>query len=145
MNSMEQSFFYTIEKSIKTYRQFAQRKLLKEGFDVTIDQWLVLQTISGDKDINREQISLNVFKDEASVTRIIDLLIKKNYLRKEPHNEDSRRFSLVITDEGYDLLKRMESVILRNRATALKGISAEELSRLKDQLDVIINNCKNAI
>ncbi len=33
--------FYSIEKAIKTYRQFAQRRLSVRNIDITIDQLLV--------------------------------------------------------------------------------------------------------
>src|ERR1700742_1409145 len=97
MEKLDQIFFYSLEKTIKSYRQFAQRNMLKQGFDLTIDQWLVLKSIIDKPGATQNEIAEDVFKDFASVTRIIDLLVKKGYLSREMHPEDRRRFKLAPT------------------------------------------------
>lgn len=76
MENLDLIFFYHLDKAIKTYRQFAQEKLKENGFDITIDQWLVLKAVSENQDINHNDLADAVFKDKASVTRIIELLVK---------------------------------------------------------------------
>lgn len=46
MIQLDELVFYTIEKAIKSYRQFAQRQIKEQGLDITVDQWLILKTIS---------------------------------------------------------------------------------------------------
>jgi MarR family transcriptional regulator, transcriptional regulator for hemolysin len=72
MEKLDQVLFFTLEKSIKTYRQFAQRQIDKANIAITIDQWLVLKPIQDWPDISQHQIAENVFKDYASVTRMIE-------------------------------------------------------------------------
>jgi DNA-binding MarR family transcriptional regulator len=141
MEKLEGIIFYTIDKAIKTYRQFAQKRLYEAGLEITIDQWLVMQAITEKPNISQNEIAEKVFKDAASVTRIIDLLIKKNYLIRELNNSDRRRYYLKITNEGKTLLKNIAKVVVQNRAIALHDITQDELSKLKETLTVIINNC----
>lgn len=142
MEKLERVIFYSLDKSIKTYRQFAQRRFTESGLDITIDQWLVLNAIQEKPDISQLEIAEKVFKDAASVTRIIDLLIKKSYLKRETHNSDRRRFSLNLTEEGKTLLKNMSTVVEQNRAKALQGIHEKELFQMRQTLNLIIDNCK---
>lgn len=142
MEKLERVIFYSLDKSIKTYRQFAQRRFAEAGLDITIDQWLVLNAIHEKPDISQLEIAEKVFKDAASVTRIIDLLIKKNYLKRETHNSDRRRFNLNLTQEGRTLLRNMSRVVEQNRAKALKGIHERELFQMRETLNLIIDNCK---
>jgi MarR family transcriptional regulator, transcriptional regulator for hemolysin len=142
MEQLERVIFYSLDKSIKTYRQFAQRRFTEAGLDITIDQWLVLNTIYEKPDSSQLEIAEKVFKDAASVTRIIDLLIKKNYLARETHNSDRRRFSLELTREGKALIKTISKVVEQNRAKALKDINEKELLQMKETLSLIIDNCK---
>jgi DNA-binding MarR family transcriptional regulator len=142
MEKLEQVIFYSIDKTIKTYRQFAQRRFQEAGFDITIDQWLVLNAINEKEDISQLEIAEKVFKDAASVTRIIDLLIKKNYLRREAHNSDRRRFTLELTKEGKTLVKNISKVVDQNRSTALKGVTEKDLLHMKQTLTQVIGNCK---
>ena len=115
--------FYTLEKSIKSYRQYAQKQLIMNNFDITIDQWLILKSIK-----------------ENSVTRIIELLVKKNYLQRVAHT-DKRRFILRMTSEAEDLMRSIQKVINANRRKALDGIDEDKLMSLKETLNKIIDNC----
>jgi len=132
--------FYTLEKSIKSYRQYAQKQLIMNNFDITIDQWLILKSIKENSGLTQQQIGINVFKDYASVTRIIELLVKKNYLQRVAHT-DKRRFILLMTGEAEDLMRSIQKVINANRRKALDGIDQEELKSLKETLNKIIDNC----
>ena len=45
MEKLDKVIFYTLEKAVKSYRQFAQRNTMNTGIDVTIDQWLVIDLL----------------------------------------------------------------------------------------------------
>ena len=69
---------YTIEKAIKEYWKFSQKNIKKVVDDITIDQGLVLITLDQNPDITQKEIAQLIFKDMASMTRIIDLMVKKS-------------------------------------------------------------------
>jgi hypothetical protein len=79
------TLFYALERAIKTYRQFAQEQIAAAGIDITIDQWLVLKTLRDNPDIT-QQIGVRVFKDFASITRIIQLLVTKGFIKRANHS-----------------------------------------------------------
>lgn len=137
MENLNDIIFYTIEKSIKSYRQFAQRNITEAGFDITIDQWLVLKTIEEDSVATQQQIAAKAFKDIASITRIIELLVKKNFVLRDFHT-DRRRFDLSLTDEGKDILVKVQPIITSNRKTALTGLSESEINTIQLALSKII-------
>jgi MarR family transcriptional regulator for hemolysin len=143
MENLQDILFYTLEKSIKVYRQFAQHQLTMQGFNITIDQWLVLKTLNEDPAQTQQQIAETTFKDYASVTRIIELLVKKEYLTRTMHQLDRRRFNLSLTENAYQLLKTMQPVIDNNRSVALNGISKNQTALLQDTLNIIIKNCQS--
>ena len=140
MENLNHILFYTIEKSIKSYRQFAQRQITAAGFDITIDQWLVLKTIEEDSTATQQQMAAKVFKDMASMTRIVELLVRKNYLLRKFNTSDRRRFDLELTATGKNLLQQIQPLIVSNRNTALKGISDENLQILQSELEKITSN-----
>lgn len=120
----------------------AQHNMLKQGFDLTIDQWLVLKSIIDNPAWTQNQIADAVFKDFASVTRIIDLLVKKGYLTREMHSGDRRRFKLDPTSKALENLKAMEPITKSNRELAMRGISQAEAQAVQQCLTRIIENCK---
>ncbi|MBL7770594.1 MAG: MarR family transcriptional regulator [Flavipsychrobacter sp.] len=135
------TFFYLLEKSIKSYRQMAQRNISDEFGSITVDQLLVLQTMRDQPELTQQQIAVAVFKDFASITRIIDLLVRKGFLKRSDHPTDRRRFELTITPEGEDMLVQVRPRILKNRRIALEGIEEEELAVARKVLARIVENC----
>ncbi|MDI9311507.1 MAG: MarR family transcriptional regulator [Limnohabitans sp.] len=143
MEKINNTIFYTLEKSIKTYRQFAQKEISAKGIDITIDQWLVLKTIQEDSSISQQQLAVKVFKDFASITRMIELLVKKGYLIRNFHKEDRRRFELILSAEGVTIIKLLQPIIQNNREVALKNISKSDIQKLDSILSNIISNINN--
>ncbi len=142
MEKLDEILFYTLEKSIKLYRKFAQNQILKKGYDITIDQWLVLKTLQENKNLSQNQIAELVFKDFASVTRIIELLVKKHYVQRKVDSTDRRRFELKITSEGNKIIEKIYPIVIANRKQALTDLSVKEINSLKTKLEKLIINCK---
>ena len=140
-SGIEQTVFYALEKAIKTYRQFAQRNIRGSKLNITIDQWLVLRTIKDHPDLTQSQMAAIVFKDYASVTRIIELMVDKGYLMRSFHKTDRRRYQLKLTDEGMEIHDTLGPIVQYNRETALAGLRLEEISQLQLLLQKITANC----
>lgn len=138
-----QTIFYSIEKTIKEYRRFAQRNLNKTIENITIDQALLLIFKKNYPELSQNELSELMFKDNASVTRMIELMTKKDYLERSINKQDRRKFNLNITDNGEKILTDLNTIILSNRKSALRGISNSEITQLKNTLDKIINNCNS--
>lgn len=136
--------FYTIEKAIKSYRKFAQRRIDQAKLDITIDQWLVLNCLSKNENISQNKLAELIFKDVASVTRIIDLLVKKEYAIRSFHSSDRRRFNLTITDKGDAIIREASRIVNENRSAALENISAEEVKQADLILQKLIANCEKS-
>ena len=137
----QQTIFYCIENTIKKYRKFAQHNISDVVADITLDQILILSILDLDHDISQKDIALILFKDYASVTRMIELLVKKDYLERKIHQQDRRMFNLQITNKGLVTLAKLKPIILSNRSEALKGINDEQFEQFNNTLNQIIKNC----
>lgn len=133
---------YSIEKAIKEYRKLAQKNISNVVKDITVDQCLVLIILEQNQSISQNELANLVFKDNASITRMIELMVKNDYLTRTIHSEDRRKFNLVITEKGLKTIKLIEPVIQSNRETALYGLSLKDITLLNQTLHKIIQNCK---
>ncbi|TYZ08038.1 MarR family transcriptional regulator [Hymenobacter lutimineralis] len=138
---LSQIIFYSIDRAIRTYRKLAQANIDRARIAITIDQWLVLQVIEEDQNLTQTEIAERVLKDQASVARMIALLLKQGLLTSEAVAHDARRTRLRVTPLGTATLAAVEPVVLSNRAVALQGISDEEVATLRRLLDRIYLNC----
>jgi len=133
---------YLLEQAIKEYRKVSQKNIAKIVKDITVDQCLVLIILNKDTNISQNELATLIFKDNASITRMIELMVKKDYLNRTIHKEDRRKFNLQITEKGKKTIELLNPVIQINRETALNGLSLEEIDLLDKTLNKIIANCK---
>ncbi|CAM3124470.1 MarR family transcriptional regulator [Chryseobacterium flavum] len=141
MEKLNSIIFYNIDKAIRAYRNYAQRQLKAHGFMITIDQWLIIKAILENPGITQNEIGDLVFKDNASVTRIIDLMVKSEYIIRHVHPDDRRKTNLEVTDSGQKVIREVQSIVEKNRTTALKGITKDELEMMYSALLKISENC----
>lgn len=141
MEKLNSIIFYNIDKAIRAYRNYAQRQLKANGFTITIDQWLIIKAVLENPGITQNEIGDLVFKDNASVTRIIDLMVKSGYITRHIHPQDRRKTNLEVTDSGKKVIKEVQDIVEKNRKTALKGITQDELEVMYSSLLKISENC----
>ena len=142
MENLNSVIFYNIEEAIKTYRMYAQNQLKINDLKITIDQWLVLKCLKENPNATQIELAEKVFKDNASITRIIELLVKANFLQREINQNDRRKMNLKITASGQKILEDVYKIALKNRAKALEGITTEEIESVNAILKKISSNCK---
>lgn len=144
MESLSDVIFYSIDKTIRTYRQYAQKQLKSAGYTITIDQWLVIKTLLENPNIKQQDLGEKTFKDNASITRIIELLEKAGYLKRKNFVEDRRRSGLEVTDKGIKIITDVQKIVLKNRSVALEGINKTDLEIAKKVLFQITQNCQSS-
>lgn len=142
MEKLSDILFYNIDKAIRSYRAFAQKQLKAHGYTITIDQWLVVKAILENPGVSQQELAEMVFKDTASMTRIIELLVKAGYLERETDAADRRKTILTVNKEGIKIIENVQAVVLKNREKALNGISHEALAITNEAMKVIIKNSK---
>lgn len=142
MEKLDSVLFYYIEKAIKSYRQFAQRELKNAGLSITVDQWLTLNCLNENPQITQKELAEAIFKDTASITRIIDLLVTAKYIKRNINKDDKRKSNLSITTLGLEIIDKASRIVNNYRNQALKGIGIAKEDHVKMVMKTIINNCQ---
>ncbi len=138
----KQTVFYSIEKAIKEYRKFALKRIQEKFDDITIDQALLIQFLNNNPSLSQSEIAELIFKDNASVTRMIELMVKKKHLKRTMHKKDRRKYKIELTKKTQKNLSELNEIILKNREIALQDIKGSEIESLENTLLKIIENCK---
>lgn len=138
-----ETVFHAIESSIKSYRKYAQQQISTNIDDLTIDQSLALIYIDKYLKLNQNELAELLFKDKASLTRMIKTMVKHEFIERAINPEDLRRYKLILTPKGKEVVKALPKIITTNRSVALDGVSETDQKHLKRILNKIIDNCKN--
>ncbi|MCC5921652.1 MAG: MarR family transcriptional regulator [Cyclobacteriaceae bacterium] len=125
---------------MKKIRQSVQRRFNLLGFNITVDQWVILYYIFLHDGISQNELAIKTHKDAPTVTRIIDLLCKKGLVKRQMDGKDRRRFRIFMTDEGKKKVDIVLPEILKMRAQGLKGLQDGDLIQLMRILESIFKN-----
>jgi len=91
--------------------------------------------------IERTEIAKRVFKDKASITRIIDLLESNGYVERIPHPTHGKMTQINITQKGNETIDMLKKEVPKFRDFALKNISEDQKQETQAVLKSIIYNC----
>jgi DNA-binding MarR family transcriptional regulator len=97
------------------------------GFDITPEQFLVLDTLWDDGVLSQHQIAEKIKKDKNSVTKLIDALEKKNLVQRIANEQDRRLNFIHITTSGQTIKDKVTEIALEATNTIIKDIPKEDL------------------
>ncbi len=137
---LENVIFFQAEKMMRQAKELTKNLFKDKGFDVTVDQWLVLKKVFDQGECSQIQLADTTFKDPASIKRILDILQEKDLLSREVISGNKRQHSVSLTEKGAALVERMipEVQILRQKAT--EGFSEPERYALLHLLKKVNKN-----
>ncbi|MEM7513596.1 MAG: MarR family transcriptional regulator [Bacteroidota bacterium] len=141
----QQTLFYQLEKAMKRYRKLAQATIDSTGYDISINQMILLMNLKDNPTATQVELSDLIFKDFASIARMVDLLVKKGLLKRKESKLDRRKKDLILTPKGHQILEEISPLVGEYRSHALKGFDEKEVLQMSAFLIRLIQNCEEEI
>lgn len=82
------------------YRQFIQNKFKEHKVNLTFEMLQVLACLWNKDGINQQEIANITVKDKASMTYLIDNLVKRNLVYRQEDSSDRRNKLIYLTEQG---------------------------------------------
>ena len=136
---LEDVLYYLIEKTNKVIRRYSQERFVEAGFNITVDQWLVLKKINDTERITQIELADALFKDRASITRILSLLQDKKLVSKT-EGADKRANELSLTPVGKKFMDQAVTIVKNTRKKGIEKFEEKEIEQLQRSLQKISNN-----
>lgn len=73
----------------------------------------------------------------STLTRVVNVLEDRGYLRRHPAPDDARAFLVTVTDSGLDVLQRIRAEGTRMLADSLRTLPADQLTALEAALPAL--------
>ncbi|MBB6005375.1 MarR family winged helix-turn-helix transcriptional regulator [Arcicella rosea] len=136
------AYFFKIDTTIKKIRLILQKKIDDAKIDLTVDQWVLLDHIKRNEEfgISQNELAEMTVKDAPTVTRIIDLLVKKGFAERSMMPTDRRRFMITLTDAGRDIFEKAYPIVVEVRRKGWGDLSEEDYKNFVKILDTIYSN-----
>lgn len=117
------------------------QKVLKKH-DITTEQWSILIKVYTKAGCNQRELAEGALKDRAALTRILDILERKELLKRKSSTNDRRAFLVYLTEKGYDLIDSILPIVIENEKANFKAFNDAETEQLKDLLKKLISSLR---
>lgn len=140
LNERYNQYSFILDRTARKVKQYAQTAFTEHKFDVTVDQWTVLRTIYENPDLSNKEMAELCGKDQPTLTRIIDLLIKKDLAERVTNSSDRRALRLQITKKGKDKIQEIAPRVAEFRMQAWKNLNEDDFAHFTRILNTIYDN-----
>lgn len=105
-------------------------------YDLSLEQFNVLRILRGQKGnpINLQDIQERMVNKMSNTTRLIDKLIKKDFVKRNQCEQNRRKIEIYITPTGLDNLKELDTIIDQTEQNITSNLSKTELEHLNKLL-----------
>lgn len=110
--------------------------------DLTAAQYIIISALSRAETATAAEFCRGMVYDPGAMTRLLDRLELKGFVRRLRLPGDRRRITLELTDEGKALCPKMNSIVVRVLNRFLAGFSKKEVRELEEYLRRILANAK---
>lgn len=138
--SLDEVYIYLLQRTTRQFKKYSQAVLKGNDIDVTGDQWVIIKRISEQEGISQREVANLTYKDPASVTRILDLLEKKELVVRQAILSNRRTYALFLTKKGKELVEKVLPLAVDMRSKGLKGIKADDIAVFHKVLNLIYKN-----
>jgi DNA-binding MarR family transcriptional regulator len=94
--------------------------------DVSVPQWVVLRVLYDHEALSLKDIVAAVEVDQGSLSRMVDRLIARDWVRRSVDGTDRRAVAISLTASGRRLVPRLAKEADRNETAFFSGLSESE-------------------
>lgn len=129
-----------LDRTLKVVRLDMHRRFKEVGIDITPEQWVLLSALYEKDGISQTELAGNSFKDAPTVSRIIDLLAKKDLVERVRLNEDRRSYQIKITPNGRKTVEKAMPAVVNSRQKGWEGLSEADYHNFLKIINQIFSN-----
>ncbi len=129
---------FLLGRAAATMATLLNQTLKSEGIDLPHSQFVILRHLYNEDGISQQELAERIFKDNAAIKRTLDNLEQKKLIQRV--HVTQRKNSILITEEGKQLLPQVLQSAEKAMRQILKDISYEDYQHLREMLEKIFRN-----
>jgi len=138
MLNINDSIGYIISTTGRKLNQYFSLRF--QSFDITSEQWSVLNKLAERDGISQRELAEHTEKDSNNITKILDQLERKGWVKRIANPQDRRSFLVYVTDNGLLLIKQLAPLDEELLNDVCASLSADEIALLRKILFQINTN-----
>lgn len=138
MKETDWSLGMQLSRSYHSFKRAATKRMEEHG--LTPEQFSVLSELHKQEGISQKQLALLTERDQTTVGKILDKLVKKGLVIRSADPRDRRAFILLTTKEGVQVIRLLEPTLDQLQQQAFSGLSKKEIKQFIKTLEAIYQN-----
>ena len=134
-----------LSKTHTLMKNYFNQMIRAHNIDATVDQWVLLTVVHRTPGISQVEISRTSQKDTTNVSRTLDLLAGKGYIKRRADEQDRRAYRVYLTPAGEETLRRVFPIMEAVNEASCEGLEAEQVDMLKAMLSHVRGNVEKKI
>ncbi len=126
VNKDTKNFGAYIDRTIKVIKLNYLKAFKEAGIDLTTEQWVIMDSLYKNNGVSQTDLANGSFKNAPTVSRIIDLMCKKNLTTRQRFENDRRRYKIFLTEEGQATYEKALPIVEELRRQGWEGLSDED-------------------
>lgn len=109
------------------FKQYITAFFQEEGYNLTPEQFLVMDTLWDEGKMSQQQIANTILKDKNSVVKLIDGLEKKNLVKRVANSADRRQNLIELTPYAKEIQQGVTDIAMNAVDLIIKDIPKNEM------------------
>jgi len=127
------------------FKQYVAGIFESQGFNITPEQFLVMDTLWDEGVLTQQQIADYMLKDKNSVVKLVDGLEERNLVRRTSNPKDRRQNLIEVTEYAMSIKDKVTKVAMEAVDKIINGIAKEDLQKFIKVLSKMAENMNNDI
>lgn len=116
-------------------------KVFKElDVNITPEQWVIVDILSEKDELYQKDLGTISFKNAPTISRIIDNLVKKDWVTRMVEEGDRRKTRIRLTEGGRAIHQQCVDKVSELRRQSWQGLTEEEYTTFVQILDKVFAN-----
>ena len=137
---IDSSIGYLVGRTSRAIIKRLTKKFADAGFDISYEQWSILIHLYRKDGQTQQELSNIAVKDKAAITRLLNVLEKKNIVLRIPDRTDKRSNLVYLTNKAKEFQEDLMELVEEMLREADKEISLEEMEQCRTTLNKIFTN-----
>lgn len=140
MDTENNKIGYYLERTTRMVKLNFHSAFKSMGLNITPEQWVILDLLNTRNGQSQSTLAELSFKDAPSISRIIDTLVKKNYVKRKASSKDRRKFEIFLSTEGRIAIEKTTPIVNELRDKSWQDLSSDDYNHFIRIMNQIFKN-----
>ena len=137
---IDSSIAYLVGRTSRSIMKRLTNKFSAAGFDVSYEQWSILVHLYRRDGQTQQELANIAVKDKAAITRLLNVLEKKNIVLRIPDRTDKRSKLVYLTHRAKEFKTDLIAIVEDLLKEAEQGIEPDDIIQCRATLNKIFTN-----